>query len=178
LAEEIGRLARLAYPEAPIEVLETLTKDQFIDALNDDEMRLRVAQARPTTLRAALGIALEIESFSLAARRRFRPVRTVHETPTKTNTECFVDPQEETLKRNSEFLTELKKMTSELREVVRSVNRRGRNQDGSPPRGKRKCWTCGSENHLQRDCRLYNAEKKRTESENEQESGQRGGARR
>ncbi|CAB4016943.1 Retrovirus-related Pol poly from transposon 412 [Paramuricea clavata] len=168
LAEDIERLARLAYPEAPTEVLETLTKDQFIDALNDDEMRLRVAQARPTTLRAALGIALEIESFSLAARRRFRPVRTVHETPTKTNAECFVDPEEETFKRNSEFLTELKKMTSELREVVRSVNRRG----------KRKCWTCGSEDHLQRDCRLHNAEKKRTESENEQESGQRGGARR
>ena len=47
LAEDIERLARLAYPEAPIEVLETLTKDQFIDALYDDEIRLRVAQARP-----------------------------------------------------------------------------------------------------------------------------------
>ena len=176
LAEDIKRLARLAYPEAPIEVLETLTKDQFIDALYDDEIRLRVAQARPTTLRAALGIALEIESFSLAARRRGRPVRTVHETTT--NTECFVDPQEETVKRNSEFLAEMKKMTSELREVVRSVKGKGRNQDGSPPRGKRKCWTCGSEDHLQRDCRLYNAEKKRTESENGEESGQRGGARR
>ncbi len=40
LAEDIERLARLAYPEAPIEVLETLTKDQFIDALYDDEIRL------------------------------------------------------------------------------------------------------------------------------------------
>ena len=59
-------------------------KDQFIDALNDDETRLRVAQARPTFLRAALGTALEIESFScLAARQRARPVRTVHESPTK-----------------------------------------------------------------------------------------------
>ncbi len=176
LAEDIEKLARLAYPEAPIEVVETLTKDQFIDALYDDEIRLRVAQARPTTLRAALGIALEIESFSLAARRRGRPVRTVHETTT--NTECFVDPQEETVKRNTEFLAEMKKMTSELREVVRSVKGRGRNQDGSPPRGKRKCWTCGSEDHLQRDCQLYyNAEKKRTESENGEELGQRGGAR-
>ena len=80
LAEDIERLARLAYPEAPAEVLETLTKDQFTDALNDDETRLRVAQARPTSLSAALGIALEMESFSLAARRRVRPVRTVHET--------------------------------------------------------------------------------------------------
>ena len=60
LAEDIKRLARFAHSEAPIEVLETLTKDQFIDALYDDEIRLRVAQARPTTLRAALGIALEL----------------------------------------------------------------------------------------------------------------------
>ena len=59
LAEDIQRLACLAYPEASIEVLGTLTKDQFIDALNDDETRLRVAQARPTCLRAAFGTVLE-----------------------------------------------------------------------------------------------------------------------
>ena len=177
LAEDIERLARLAYPEAPVEVLETLTKDQFTDALNDDETRLRVAQARPTSLRAALGIALEIESFSLAARRRVRPVRTVHESSTKANTESFVDPFEETLKRNSEFLAELKKTTSELREVVRSVNRRGRSQDRSPPRGRRKCWTCGAEDHIQRHCRANDTKKNHNESGNEQESSQRGGTR-
>ena len=104
-------------------------------------------------------------------------MRTVHETSSDANTECSVDRQEETVKTNSEFLAELKKMTSELRQVVRSVNGRGRNYASSPPRGKRKCWTCGSEDHLQRDCRLYNAEKKRTESGNEEMSGQRGGAR-
>ena len=43
LAEDIERLACLSYPEAPVEVLETLTQDQFIDALNDDETRLKVA---------------------------------------------------------------------------------------------------------------------------------------
>ena len=69
-------------------------------------------------------------------------------------------------------------MTSELREVVRSMNQREKNQNGSPPRGKRKCWTCGSEDHLQRDCHLYNAEKKRNESGNEEESSPRGGVRR
>lgn len=37
LAEDIERLPSLAYPKAPIEVLETLTKDQFVDAVNDDE---------------------------------------------------------------------------------------------------------------------------------------------
>jgi hypothetical protein len=61
LAEDIERLAKLAYPEATSAVLETLAKDQFIDALVDDELRLRVAQGRPATLRAALGVSLEIE---------------------------------------------------------------------------------------------------------------------
>ena len=49
LAEDIERLNCLAYPENPVEVLDTLTKDQFIDALNDDETRLKVAQARPAS---------------------------------------------------------------------------------------------------------------------------------
>ena len=97
LVEDIEILARLAHPEAPIEVLETLTKDQFIDALNDHETRLRVAQARLTSLRAALEIALEIESFSLEARRRVRPVRTVQESPSKATPESFLNSLEETL---------------------------------------------------------------------------------
>ena len=135
--------------------------------MNDDETRLRVAQARPTSLRAVLGTALEIESFSLAARRRARPVRTVRESPTKIKMESYVDPLEDTVKRNTE-----------LRQVAKSVNRVGKNQTRSPPRGKRKCWTCGSEDHLQRDCRLYSADEKRSESGNEEESSPRGGVRR
>ena len=57
LAEDI---ARLAYPEATAAVLETLAKYQFINALVDDELRLRVAQGRLATLQAALGASLKI----------------------------------------------------------------------------------------------------------------------
>ena len=42
LAEDIERLARLAYPTAPPTMLELLAKDQFIDALQDGDMRLRL----------------------------------------------------------------------------------------------------------------------------------------
>ena len=59
-------------------MLETLTKDQFNDALSDDELRQQEIQARPSFLRAALGVSLEIELFSMAARHRSRPVRTAH----------------------------------------------------------------------------------------------------
>ena len=54
-----------------------IAKDQFIDALIDDELRIKIAQGRPATLRAALGVSLEIESFTLAAKRRTRYVRTI-----------------------------------------------------------------------------------------------------
>ena len=60
LAEDIKRLARLAYPDAAEEIL---AKDQFADALLED-MQLRIRQNRPATLRAAL----ELESYQLASR--------------------------------------------------------------------------------------------------------------
>ena len=87
LAEEVERLARLAYPEAPSEMLELLAKDQFIDALADGDMRLRTRQNHPKSLREALQTALELEAFQLANQQRIKPVRgtaieeTADETP-------------------------------------------------------------------------------------------------
>jgi hypothetical protein len=75
LAEDVERLTRLAYPDADRTMLELLAKDQFIDALWNDDIRLRVRQARPPTLRAALEHALEFESYELAKRQVERPVR-------------------------------------------------------------------------------------------------------
>lgn len=59
------RLARLAYSEAPLEMLELMAKDQFINALTDGDRRLRVRQWYPKSLREALQTALELEAFQL-----------------------------------------------------------------------------------------------------------------
>ena len=61
LAEEVERLARLVYPEATADMLKLLTKDQFIDAVTDGDMRLR--QSHPKGLCEALQMALELEAF-------------------------------------------------------------------------------------------------------------------
>ena len=53
LAEEVEHLARLAYPDATAEMVEVLAKDQFIDALLDEEFRLRLRQNKPQTLQGA-----------------------------------------------------------------------------------------------------------------------------
>ena len=45
------RLTRLAYPDAVEEMIIVLAKDQFIDALQDEDMRLRIRQSRPVNLR-------------------------------------------------------------------------------------------------------------------------------
>ena len=67
------RLTRLAYPKAAETMITVLAKDQFIDALPDEDMRLRIRQSRPPTLRQALETALELESYSMASKRA-RPV--------------------------------------------------------------------------------------------------------
>jgi hypothetical protein len=70
LGESIRRLVHLAYPTAPREVTEMITKDQFVDALNDFDMRLRIQQLRPRTLNDAVRLAVEIEAFCRAERQR------------------------------------------------------------------------------------------------------------
>ena len=84
LAEDIERLARLAYPEADSTMLEVLGKDQFIDALVNDDNRLRLRQMRPPTLRVALEHALELESYQLASQQMgVKPVRRLENSSTR-----------------------------------------------------------------------------------------------
>ena len=46
-AEDLERLARLAYPLVPEEMKDLLAKEQFIDAILDGDTRLRLKQRRP-----------------------------------------------------------------------------------------------------------------------------------
>lgn len=82
LGQSIRRLTNLAYPTAPGDVRETLAKEQFIDALIDSDMRLRVKQARPLNLNDAIRHAVELEAFiksdrkMLQAGSHLRPLQT------------------------------------------------------------------------------------------------------
>jgi hypothetical protein len=181
LAEDIERLAKLAYPEATSAVLDTLAKDQFIDALVDDELRLRVAQGRPSTLRAALGVSLEIESFTLAAKRRTRYVRTVQGSSLEEDRSYGggnVSNTDNVVKENNEFLAEVRLMTAELRKIVSDVNQKKQTREKSPPREKRKCWTCNSEKHVQRDCPTFRRQQHERIQGNEGQSSLQGEGRR
>ncbi len=75
LVEDIERLTRLAHPDAQPSMLELLARDQFIEALPEEETRLRLRQSRSGSLREALKVALELESYQLASQQRQTTVR-------------------------------------------------------------------------------------------------------
>ena len=152
LAGDIERLVRLAYPSGTPEMLEALAKDQFVDAVHDDDIRLRIAQSRPTTLRQALEIALELESFVLANIRRSRYVREVRIDEPRYGSTSQVGPW-------NGVLDQLKALTQEMRNFTGEyVQQRGRGTrtPASPPK---KCWTCRGD-HLQRNCPDYVPERR------------------
>ena len=68
LAQDVNRLVRLAYPSATVDVREQLSKDYFIDALNDHELEWAVLRGRPESVDNALKLALEYESFLIGRR--------------------------------------------------------------------------------------------------------------
>ena len=69
LGEDIRGLINLAYSSAPIEVTETLAKEQFADALVSSDMRLRIKQSRPKDLNDAICHAVELDAFNNAEKR-------------------------------------------------------------------------------------------------------------
>ncbi|KAG0710289.1 hypothetical protein GWK47_023141 [Chionoecetes opilio] len=76
LAQDVEHLARKAYPGAT-EDLTVLLRDQFVDALDDQQLKVYVMQAHVGDLQEALARALEFESFvqSSSARPRLDQVR-------------------------------------------------------------------------------------------------------
>ena len=75
LAEDIEYLTRLAYPEAARSMQESLAKYQYIDSLSEEDMRLKVRQSRPKSLRDAVELALELEAFQVESRQKVKAVR-------------------------------------------------------------------------------------------------------
>jgi hypothetical protein len=72
LAHDVRRLVRLAHPSASSQTHEDLTKNQFIEALGDSEIRWNVFQSRPRTLMDPLKLALELDAFKESERSRLR----------------------------------------------------------------------------------------------------------
>ena len=150
LAEDVEKLIRLAYPEADPAMMEVLGIDHFIDALHEEEMRLKVRQSRPKTLRQAVQTSLELESFHLASRQRTRSVRGAR-------IDC--NPEAEETPAAAEFQKQVMECLREgLQQVLAQCSRAGDGQNEKPPQKyqQRKkqliCWGCEQPGHVRRNC--------------------------
>ena len=83
LAQDIRKLVWPAYPSAPAEVREQLSKDCFIDSMNSADLEWSVLQGKPKTVDDAIKLALQYEAFQRGKRGRqsdIRPFRASEET--------------------------------------------------------------------------------------------------
>ena len=139
-----------------------MAKEQFIDALVSSGMRLRIKQARPTSLNMAIRHAVELEAFNKAERKHLEGqgfMRAASQQPQ-------IDPDRQNeleVLKNTMFKMQkaLDSLTghrntndkSQSPQVFKQSNKqRDSSQDQQKTRYKRRCWTCGSEKHFRRDC--------------------------
>jgi hypothetical protein len=153
MAEDIERLCRLAYPDAPPTLRDVLARDQFVDALLDEDTRLRIKQERPKTLRKALEAGLELESFQIAARQRLKVsretdlLRAARPSGTEQKEQGKYNQLEEGKLEMTKILERLEKSMKLCLDGVLAavkVQRRSPKEPG--------CWNCGDLNHIRRTC--------------------------
>ena len=156
LAEELERLGRLSYPDASQELQDVLSRDQFVDALPDEDMRLRIKQERPESLQKALELALELESFQIASKQRsYRTSRgtsfdteKTHGNRTEKKGNDSTVPKE--LAPVYEMVDRLEKSIHQcLSDIVTAISKQ---RKPAPRSGKSGCWRCGKSGHIRRNC--------------------------
>lgn len=149
LAEDVERLTRLSYPDAAEEMITTLSRYQFIDALQDDDTRLRVRQLRPQTLQQTLEVALELESYCLAGKQRGRPVREVREVRLE-------DGQKGRGLSSTGGCAGQGKVLAMLQECLQTLQgSAGTTQLTRGKEGRNSwvvCWNCRKKGHYRKDC--------------------------
>ena len=161
LMEDIERLARLAYPDAAPAMLELLAKDQFIDSLTDEDMKLKIRQSRPDSLQQALEAALQLESYQLASRQRTRIVRTTQLDCERDKTPTRLQERTRPTGVTDDVLEELQRCIKTMQQMFASEYRRSQfgtkaSTKRTPRRSSQKqptCWSCGEAGHIQRNCK-------------------------
>lgn len=163
LANKIRRLAALAYPTIEGELREELARDQFLDALDNREFRLKVRQFRPKKLDEAVEVACEIEAMEQAEDRR--GIKAVHATEVngETNPEVSATMKtngvENVLKESLKIIEQNTAAMKEMMAVMKLNEGRGRSGNKGQSWGQYRkrgngngCWNCGKSGHYQARC--------------------------
>jgi hypothetical protein len=148
-------------------MVDVLAKDQFVDLIPEEDMRLRIRQHRPATLRAALETALELESYQLASRQKARFVKEIQlerELPVQSMTtpKGTADP--------GDVLQQLVAALEHCRDLKAPASKKERTQTG---RSSLVCWKCKQTGHRRAECPLL-LEKRSTQQQNNSRTSQSG----
>lgn len=132
----------MAYPSAFLDLRDTLSKDCFIEALNDADMELFICQKEPETLDDAVRIALKYEAFSQGRKKRTMSAKA------GVRMQFEADSPDVTLR------DELREIKSELREMKTGKHNTQIGSEGRhmPVQNNRKCFICGDDRHIMRFC--------------------------
>ena len=139
LAQDIKRLTRMAYLSALVDLRDTLSKDSFIEALNDAEMELFVCQKEPQTIDDAVRLALKYEAFTQGRRKRLSSAKTSVRMQ-------YEDDFQDMISRND--IAEIKNDNRELKTSFKLQPSHGKPVQNN----KYACLGCGQIDHLLRPC--------------------------
>lgn len=155
LAQDIKRLARLAYPQFNIEMRERLARECFADALCDPDLEWSIYQGKPNTLDDALQLAMQYETFQLSHRRRSNPKPSVR-------MQKQVNFSVQNQNKDSESDRVMSDVLGRLARIENSVKSRKATETRS--RGPIVCYYCGKSGHFSRDCYQKNKDRNNTNS--------------
>jgi len=160
LSGSLRRMVRKAYPEAADGLQDSLARDQFIDALEDREMRLKLRESGPKTLDEVVSRALQTEAMYEAESRRSksRSVRLVQEQPQEDKNELV-----ELIKQNTATMNQMVAVVQQQQQQQPSTSKRNeqkQNGRGLGPNASRArdlrlrlCFKCHKKGHFMADCK-------------------------
>lgn len=128
LGQAIRHLTRCAYPSFPMNVIEELAIERFLDALDEAELRMCIHQRSPTTLEDAIEHGIQIEAWRAADDRKHG----------KPRARVVIEEESETVRL-------VKDLRNRLEEMEMSNGRQGVI-----------CYNCGKRGHIARKCRAPN----------------------
>ena len=162
LAQDLERLASLAYPNAVQSLKDSLATEQFLDGLADVELQIAARQSRPANLQEALASAIEIEAIRKSAEIgtagesgfTARQVHTAQSQAQPTNSDQQVCSTNELLQAILHRISVLEASVASPASSNRGRQFTGRRQTWNtsdrPVQGA--CWHCGQTGHFRRVC--------------------------
>ena len=157
LGQSVRRLSNLAYPTAPLDVRETLAKEQFIDALVDSDIRLRIKQSRPKSLNDAVRLAVELEAYNKAESKTREGKGYLRQAAIDMANEVSAPkPSDSSMDSMREWMQTMENSLKTLTETVSKL-KLGDSQSGESKASNAKkvihCFNCGKPGHKIAQCR-------------------------